>query len=278
MSNDMRYCPAFSGIALSEKNEDEIKMLSRLRCKSWACPYCARGNRTRWRAFLLDVLPSVSEVWSFHTITCPDWIHKAKSYDESDRTLASLQHIQKNWDKFSKQMKRQLGAYEYLRVFEKHESGVLHIHLLVSHWIPEKEIKTANKGKENEYKYWRWLKDTLPAYGFGKMTSSENIDQTTSAAGYVTKYMTKEEDYLVKMISKYRVRRLQTSRGIGSQEAWGKSDLFWEVRTFIDRTHGTVLDINMNKEITITDDSLYPSPDDYRKSHEEGLRRKGNLT
>jgi len=275
----MHYCPAFAGIAIkSELDKDGKKLLSRLRCKSWSCPYCSQANRSRWRAFLLDVLPAVSEIWSFHTITLPDWVRKNKTYTDEDRTLASLSLIRGNWDKLIKRLKRQLGAFEYFRVFEKHSDGILHAHILISHHIPENELKGV-VSDHKRYTYWRWLKDNLPQCGFGYMTSSENLEQPQKAVGYATKYMTKEDYFVSDIIAKYRIRRFQSSQGIGSQEDWGKDDNAWIVRTFIDAPMArlqTYHDCNTNNDITAAHfgaGGVYPSAEDYQKSDAERKRR-----
>lgn len=275
------YCPAFNGIALKgELDEEGKKLLTRLRCKSWSCPFCATGNRARWKAFLLDVLPAISEIWSFHTITLPDWIRKRNDYSEEDKTIASLALIRGNWDKLMKRLKRQLGSIEYFRCFEMHADGVLHVHMLISHEIPKSELNTVIEKDGGMYSYWRWLKDNAPECGFGYMTSSENLESGVKATGYVTKYMTKEDLFYSDLLSKYRIRRFQSSQGIGSQDAWGKSEDFWEIRSFIDGgmiSAQTYHDLNLKMDVTkgmLGEQGEYPKRSDYEKSQEEQKRRK----
>lgn len=281
------FCPAFSGIALkNELDENDRKLLSRLRCKSWSCDFCAKGNRLRWQAFLLDVLPAISEVWSFHTLTLPAWVRKRADWTPEDRTIASLALIRGNWDKFMKRLKRQLGAVQYFRVFEKHGDGVLHLHFLLSHTIPHDELHkvTPKKNKNGEtpepYYYWRWLKDTAPECGFGFMTSSENLVDPQKAVGYTTKYMTKEDFYIGNMLSKYRVRRFQSSQGIGSQDDWGKTDDFWEVKSFVNEDEiekQKYYDLNLKTIITkplLEGGDVYPPVSQYQASDKEREQRK----
>lgn len=276
-----KFCPAFSGIALRNELDNEgRKLLSRLRCKAWDCPYCAIGNRARWRAFLFDVLPAISEVWSFHTITCPAWIHNNREFSPEDKTLASLSLIRANWDKLMKRIKRQVGSVEYFRVFEKHESGVLHVHFLLSHWIPdldlygsETELRFVDR-EDKSYIYWPYLKDNAAQCGFGYVCSSENLYVPTKAVLYTTKYMTKEDSYLGDMFGKYRMRRFQSSQGIGSQEKWGKSEDFWEIRSFVDASTGKVRDLNLGVDFELETGELYPSIEEYNKSDEIRKLRK----
>lgn len=284
----MMFCPAFSGIAIkNELDEKQQKLLSRLRCKSWSCDFCAKGNRSRWQAFLLDVLPAISEVWSFHTLTLPAWIRKRGDWTPEDRTVASLSLIRGNWDKLMKRIKRQVGAVQYFRVFEKHGDGVLHLHFLLSHTIPHDELKkvmpkkTTQDHEPETYYYWRWLKDNAPECGFGFMTSSENLTDPVKAVGYTTKYMTKEDIYIGDMLSKYRIRRFQSSQGIGSQEDWGRGEDFWEVRSFIEEKEldeQTYYDLNVKsvvKKSMMGNQGEYPPVQQYMESDEERSKRKG---
>lgn len=286
-----QYCPAFNAIAVrAELDEEGKKLLSRLRCKSWSCSFCASGNRARWQAFLLDVLPAISEVWSFHTLTLPDWVRKKKGFTDEDRTIASLSLIRGNWDKFAKRLKRQLNNPQYFRVFEKHSDGVLHVHFLVSHWIDQSQLhyvkpyKDKRGEEQGDYWYWDWLKANAPECGFGYMTSSENLNDPKAGVGYTTKYMTKEDYYLSEMLSKYRIRRFQSSQGIGSQEEWGRSDDFWEVRSFVDeRLLGEVPYHDLNLKMDVTKSMLgsqgeYPPVEQYEQSQKEQEFRKSLKT
>lgn len=275
-----QFCPAFNSIAIRKELDTEgRKLLSRTRCKSWNCTFCAELNRRRWRAFLLDVLPAISEIWSFHTVTMPSWIRKQKDWTDDDRTIASLSLIRANWDKLMKRLKRQAGAVQYFRVFEQHTDGTLHVHILISMHVPESELHTVKKGKK-EYSYWRWLKDAAPECGFGYMTASENLKEAAAASSYATKYMTKEDLDYSEMLSKYRIRRFQSSQGIGAQSKWGKDDSAWLVKSFIDESElfgQTWYDLNLKKALKRRDfgnQKEYPPVAQYEASQAEQERRK----
>lgn len=274
------FCPAFNSIAIRRELDNEgRKLLSRTRCKSWSCSFCAELNRRRWRAFLLDVLPAISELWSFHTVTMPAWIRKQADLSDDDRTLASLAHIRANWDKLMKRIKRYAGNVQYFRVFEQHTDGTLHVHILLSMHIAKSELHTVKKGKKR-YTYWRWLKDNAPACGFGYMTASENLEEAAAASGYATKYMTKEDLSLGEMLSKYRIRRFQSSQGIGAQSQWGKDDSAWLIKSFIDESDlfgQTWYDLNLRKSLKKADfgsQKEYPKLSEYEASQKEQERRK----
>lgn len=221
------YCPKFRSIAVA--NQDNKNLLARLGCNQWDCPICAKKLRSKWRAHLENKCNKVSSEWSFHTLTVPDWIHKLDTPE--DRCLASLSRIRGGWDKFMKAMKRKFGKFEYIRVFEKHESGALHVHFLTSFHLPEDDLKMPKK-KGAKFGYSKWIKANAPKRGFGVITSSANLPAAASVTVmYVTKYMTKEDDFVKELIGKYRVRRIQTSQGIGSPKI--VSELDWQLRTLI---------------------------------------------
>jgi hypothetical protein len=222
------YCPRFKAIALHE-NTDK-RLLARLGCNQWDCQICAKKMRSKWRAHLENKCNKISSEWSFHTLTVPDWIHELETPE--DRCLASLARIRGGWDKFMKAMKRKFGNFQYVRVFEKHESGALHIHFLASFHLPPDDLKMPKK-KNAKFGYSRWIKDNAPLRGFGFITSSANLPTGASVTVmYVTKYMTKEDDFVKALIGKYRIRRIQTSQGIGSPKT--VSELDWTMRGAIE--------------------------------------------
>lgn len=219
-----KLCPRFSGIAV----ERDKRLLLRLGCKRWDCPVCYKRNQQLWRHHLMKKIAEIGGAWSFWTITMPKRLHKLET--EEKRARYSLKSIRKNWDKFIKWMKRVWGKFQYVRVFETHETGVLHIHFLASFHVAASDYKVANAGTPLEYTYSRKMKDNCVYYGWGIMNSVINLPENDFAltVGYATKYLTKEDDFVTKYIKDLRVRRIQTSRGIGAaneQRGNGK----WEI-------------------------------------------------
>lgn len=274
------YCPAFMSIAIRSKPNDEQKiLLSRTRCKSWACPFCANQNKARWQAFLLYTLPAISQTWSFHTITLPSSVRGNANYSPEDRTLASLARIRANWEKLIKRMKRYLGKFQYFRVFERHADGALHIHMLIDMWIAPSQLRKVENEKQR-YIYWKWLKEEAPQCGFGYMTSSENLLDEKRGVAYTTKYMVKEDLEYSKMLTKYHIRRFQASQGIGSQEDWGRDNEAWYIRSFVDAPMlraASYYDCNISQDINpimVDDMGVYPPLEQYAQSELEQKRRK----
>ena len=259
-------CPKFHKVATTviDKNGKEQRLLLRLGCRQWDCTVCYKRNRDLWRHHLMKKISELGGAWSFWTITMPKRLHSHK--DEETRCRMSLKSIRKNWDKFMKWMKRQWGKFEYVRVFETHESACLHIHFLASFHVSDDDYKTANEGTKLEYTYSRTMKDNCVYYGWGMMNSVVNLpeDDFALTVGYVTKYMTKEDDFVTKYLGKMRVRRIQTSRKIGAVPK-SKSDYEWEVVTGVSKYQVEdiqTIDLNRSSEIKISDfegESWYPT-------------------
>lgn len=247
-------CPRFHNVATTVIDSDgkQKRLLIRLGCKQWQCPVCYKRNRDLWRHHLMNKIAGLGGAWSFWTITMPSRMHKLP--DEETRARYSLKSIRKNWDKFMKWMKREWGKFEYVRVFETHESGCLHIHFLASFHVLESDYKTANEGqKGKEYTYSRKMKDNCVYYGWGKMNSAVNLPVGDFAltVGYVTKYMTKEDDFVTKYLGKMRVRRIQTSRKIGAVPK-SKGDYEWKIVHGVSRFENQdVPTFDLNRKITL---------------------------
>jgi hypothetical protein len=271
-------CPKFHQIAktIVEKEGKQSRLLIRLGCKQWQCPVCYKRNRDLWRHHLMKRISALGGKWSFWTITMPPWIHKLNT--EEKRAKFSLMRIRENWDKFIKMMKRKFGKFEYIRVFETHESGVLHIHFLASFHIPDFDLKTVKNGEKKKYSYSAQMKDVMPRYNWGFMHSVENLPEGEfqKTVGYVTKYMTKEDDFVTKYLGKLRVRRIQSSKGIGAVPK-SKSEYDWDISvgiTIYDHRRIETIDLNRGRRITEQDfegGDWYPT---FREQHEENMKAR----
>jgi len=265
------YCQRFKKVLVS--HAPQMSKLTRTRCKMWDCRFCAVVNRKRWRAALLAYLNSVAgkeKVWSFNTITVPRAIHKHANAEF--RMSLSLAFIRKNWDKLIKRLKREYGNFSYVRVLEQHQSGVLHIHLLSSFHHTDLHVGIGKKGAS--YSYSPSFKRHLTETGFGFITNSQNIlDEHGESAnaglvvGYITKYMTKQSDAFAQAVAGKRVRRVLTSRDIGSpkqvesEEQWFLRDGVYLFEVLIDESYGRIwVDLNTGAIITLDD---FPNGDIY---------------
>jgi len=252
-------CPKFHNVAttITDKNGKQQRLLIRLGCKQWQCPVCYKRNRDLWRHHLMRKISEIGGLWSFWTITMPSFIHKAKN--EAIRAKLSLYRIRDNWDKFMKFMRRKYGKFEYVRVFETHESGCLHIHFLANFHIPEDDYRTAHIGTKKEYSYSAEMKDVIKVnYNFGQMHSVENlpVGDFAKTVGYVTKYMTKEDDFVTKYLSKTRVRRIQTSRKIGAVPK-SKGVYEWRIVTgVLKHENREIPTFDLNRKIVLKDENF----------------------
>lgn len=281
VKNQCRY---WARVALSEPIEGagmkKERLLVRIRCKQWSCPYCSTANRKAWRRALIAQIPAHGQDWSFWTVTMPAWVHSKPSDIERAETSAKI--IRENWSKLHKRLKRTLGAFEYLRVVEEHKSGALHLHLLVNLHV-EKLIKVT-RDNDSEYHYRADILEHYRACGFGYIMDIRNLDRATSGddletanavnvAQYCTKYMTKADFNLESALSKVNVRRIQTSRGFKSPFASGNSGLAWTLKASGFEKHETlgagIVTVDMNKKRIVThedyrENEVYPSPDERR--------------
>lgn len=214
------YCPNFLA-ALTTTNDKGQKIAVAGRCKQWSCKFCARKNREKWQAVLLDYINKSDQDWCWFTLTSHRNAHKT-----SRRGVYSLLNIKNAWDRLTKRMRRKYGHFEYCRVYEKHKSGAFHLHCIRSGaWD---DLTTRNRGKKSAYEDSKWLRKTAASLGMGYMTHADNIERKKRGVVvfYVAKYMVKLEG---NGGDDWRgVRRIQTSRGIKYNQP---SENKWEFKS-----------------------------------------------
>lgn len=193
-------CKNFVGVLVAHTGEKRLAAIAR--CKSWYCEECAKMNTKQWRAAITDYInKNPDKVWCFFTLT---------AHRNAKTAEYSLKNIQRAWDRLIKRLKRKYGAFEYVRVYEKHQSGRYHLHAIASFHFGD--IVRRNRGKKSEYTDSPTLRKIATNLGLGYMTSADDLNIAFRAVSYATKYMTKQmqedrEEW-------GRVRRIQTSRGI----------------------------------------------------------------
>jgi len=213
-----QHCPNFNLVASTQRASDGKWIMTRLRCKSWSCPVCARKNRQTWRNFLSAKLRKISSVWWFGTLTAPAW---ARSPEKS---LAS---IRDNFDRFMKRLRRVFGKVEYVRVYEVHQTGAFHLHIVICGLAARVHRYMARSGKlgfrvskandlGNGWAVNTWWKKTASKCKMGYIAEIKKIP-SSEAVGYITKYLTKS----AQAFDMPHLRRVQTSRGIGSPKSAG---------------------------------------------------------
>jgi len=252
-------------------------MMSRLRCKQWACDYCANINRKYWRKLIYEYVNANPELqWSFHTFTLPSRYRKLP-LDES------INLIKRQWQKLLQALERLYGKFQYVRVIEFHRDGTPHIHLLASFNIPDSDLSRSNNRdkqyiKKLKHKYIvvdkrghkREYKAILSRLGFGYITNSQNaIGIPSKTVSYITKYMTKVEATIESLTKRKRLKLILISRLISAIRR-KKSDKEWTFRRHLDLAdfaeNPEILDLN--RKVTVTrndlDDSWhYPHDNEY---------------
>jgi hypothetical protein len=137
--------------------------------------------------------------------------------------------------------RRKNNAFEYVRIYEHHDNGAIHAHLLVCGLSPFVRVtrypKRATKftpvyTRPEKKGYWlllTWWKKTCEELGLGYQVDIRKIedgDVTMKAVYYCTKYMTKQaQNY-----ETHGIRRIQSSQGIGALPNRPKPANVWEFR------------------------------------------------
>lgn len=254
----MSVCENFRGIAFTPVKGG--LGITRLRCKKWSCPHCAKLNQTQWRVFLGATLPAISPTWTLITFTAHRKWHKNEN---------SLKNIMSGWDRLMKRLKRDFGRFEYVRLYERHASGEFHVHMLCSvNCDPtESDYRLINGKKRYRGRVYVSAKTHAIKCGLGyQIDVSPLVDDdlqptdTWRAVSYVVKYMGKG---LAGDMPK-GTRRIQTSRGIGSPKP-APSDMDWVLKSGVYRSDVETdnwFDLNRQKrEIVLSDfDDSYIYP------------------
>jgi len=265
MTKKHQFCPRFP-IVLTNSDGQDMNILLRPRCKMWICPYCNEINRRVWRRHLktkLSTMPLNALKWSFSTMTLPDYIHDMET--EYDRLFSSIRFIRSQWDMTMKTLKREYGKFEYVRVLESHKSLALHVHILTSIWF-EDAIERPNFHQSPTFS------KICESYHWGIVDNRNMQNGTTGTVNYITKYMTKVSPNFHKAVSGAKLRRIQTSRKIGSPQN-DDNPIEWKTRYAI---HQRDLEIasdygkywwDMNEKRVITNDDFehgdfYPKRED----------------
>ena len=136
-----------------------------IRCKRWSCPQCHEVNRLRVIQAAVDGKPK-----AMLTLTV-----SSKQYPSHEEATAALKHGLRLL-RLTLRRHPKFENFEFMAVFEKHQSGFPHLHLLI-------------RGK---FLPWSWL-----TRRWKEITGSTHIDirkikGRKDAARYVAKYLGKD--------------------------------------------------------------------------------------
>lgn len=246
----MQICPNFTAIATCKsKTENEI-LLTHLRCKQWACEYCAQKNREIWRAHLLETLNKKIDGcnWVFITLT---------AHENARSKYASCINLKTAWGKLYHRIKRKWSnqVVEYVMLYEPHKDSALHIHGILNLEVEGNNVWDAKTKKWYHPALTHWLKDNARQCGAGYMAHGAKIEPDRAYVGqpgnaglvvaYITKYITKDnqgwDGY-----PKY-FHRIAVSRNIGSPPR-KETDTVWHMRVGVHMSEleGKKTVINLN--------------------------------
>jgi len=135
-----------------------------LKCRSWFCPNCAPRRQRQLQAIAMDGTPN-----RFLTITCRRG-QFATPTETAKAIVAAWRTVVRLWRRLNKWHK-----CEYLAVFEPHQSGWPHLHILWrGHWIDQ-----------------TWLSQQMTLILNSPVVHISRISNVKSAAHYVAKYFSK---------------------------------------------------------------------------------------
>jgi len=257
-------CPNFSLLVWRVHDPKTVKM-TRLRCKSWTCPYCNKKNRDEWSSHLKKRLPRVAVQWWFVTLTAHEKLRDA---------ARSLENIRGNIDRLFKRLRRIYERISYVRVYEVHKTGAFHAHLLVA-GMSRRLTRTVAKNGTVRYRpapdnanggSWSiktWWKRTAREMGMGYMVDVQALETNQQAVNYVLKYLTKQaQSYECR-----NLRRVQVTNDIGSPHR--KPEPGWNPAKFVTRWDvprtATLYDMNLKIRIEReywNDNDVYPPEPD----------------
>jgi len=228
----MLFCPHFNRVAYRETVPGTVVMF-RLRCKSWNCEYCAKINRSEWQKHLNKMIPRVSSNWWFLTIT---------AHEKTRTAELSLNNIRSNMDRLWKRVRRVWSDVQFVRTYELHKKGAYHVHAVLSGLSGRVQKAVTKQGVE----YYRpaiqdrasgniavrtWFRRTCRSLGMGYEVDVKEVSEVGKVTRYIIKYLTKAS------AGNYAkgLRRVQTSRKVGSPKKAAGGDFITDSAVFLQK-------------------------------------------
>ncbi len=136
-----------------------------LSCHRWSCPTCSHKKAGIWAARAAAAHPE-----RFFTFT---------GHPRPGELPAQVfQRMRKGWPDLVRSIRKKIGTFEYVAIWELTKKGFPHLHILQrGDFLPKK-----------------WLDYQLPKFGFGPISWLKKIHNGPQAAHYVTKYLAKGFD------------------------------------------------------------------------------------
>lgn len=164
---ELEYCPRPGPvIARFDRQQMQIRLF-RPPCKQWSCAYCGPQNALEWGYVAWSGTQKLQDAGLtvvFMTLTSHEKLSPERTFDVWPDA----------WKKLRQRIVREYGKPEYFMVPERHRSGRLHMHALMSADIDG-----------------RWLKTASRECGLGYMADVRIVEQAIGAAFYAAKYLNK---------------------------------------------------------------------------------------
>lgn len=166
VDNDRYDCrEVYGNFRFQEVDEDNQVPF---RCGSWECYCCGYHMRMNLVEEIGRVCRERPEMSRLMTLTLnPD---KAPAGQGKQH-----RYITDRWNALRTALTREFGDVSYIWVREEQDSGLPHLHFLVSRYIPQ-----------------GWLSSTWDHLGGGEVVDIREVDRVDKAANYIGKYLTKD--------------------------------------------------------------------------------------
>lgn len=224
------YCKHFKALAATNPTDaPNDAWVMQLRCKQWSCDYCAKKNKSIWRAHIIDRINKLAGDWIFITFTAHRNAHKVAK---------TLQNLKRGWKILYDRLRRHFKGQklEYIMLYEAHKpDGQIaqnktryHVHAVVRATVAGDNVYDRRQKRYYHPETTRWLKDNSASVGCGHQAHAAKIENSHGGmvAAYITKYMTKNAQDFGDFPP--RMRRIVVSRGVGSPKA-PKSPEKWQI-------------------------------------------------
>jgi len=167
-TGDGRYdCRRVYSNFFFENDDPESDAQAPYRCNSWSCYCCGYRMRQNLVEEIQRVCSERPELSRLLTLT----LDPELAPDDQDAQHA---YITERWNALRTAITREIGSFSYIWVREEQDSGLPHLHILVSRYLPQDWLSR------------RWLD-----LGGGEVVDIRQIERVEKAAHYIGKYLTK---------------------------------------------------------------------------------------
>lgn len=148
-------------VVLLNPDTNQVRIVP-MRCRKWSCPHCSTIKLQHAQAQARAGHPERHIVLT---------LSKDSPADQAE----AVAYINRCFGRLVAAIRKEFGAFEYMRVLELHKSGRPHLHIL----------------SRGTYIPWKWLSRTWQRLSGAWMTHIHHIDRTSNAVNELTKYLAK---------------------------------------------------------------------------------------